>query len=449
MIRKNLVKGLTVALLLSSTGVQAASTSDLQKQLDELKQQVALIQRQLEVEQEKSVANAEKFGSVEVNNKGLNVTGADKGYGLRLRGNFLVDGKKYINDKRGNNVDEFMVRSARPILEVKIPHDISGRIAFDYGNGQSRLIDTYVDWKPTENVTLRVGKFKSPVGFERWGGEAELLFVERGLPTNLAPNRDIGIGAFGEIIPQTLEYQFSITNGVADLGDANSDTGGGKDFNGRIFTQPFKNTDINYLQGLGVGIAGSAGQRGGNTTNTELTSGYRSTAQNNVFTYTSGTFADGKHTRLNPHGWYYNGPLGIVTEYIASELDVTRATNHATLKNDAWTFTTSYVLTGEDASFDGVKPRRGFDPEKGDWGAFEIAGRISKLNVDERTFPTFASITTAVKQIDEKVIGLNWYLNQNVKLNLNYSKNTFEGGAAGGNDRPDEDVYLGRVQLKF
>ena len=50
-------------------------------------------------------------------------------------------------------------------------------------------------------------------------------------------------------------------------------------------------------------------------------------------------------------------------------------------------------------------------------------------------------------------LGLNWYLNQNVKLAFDYEQTEFEGGGGGTaeapSDREDEKVVLGRLQLYF
>jgi phosphate-selective porin OprO/OprP len=46
-------------------------------------------------------------------------------------------------------------------------------------------------------------------------------------------------------------------------------------------------------------------------------------------------------------------------------------------------------------------------------------------------------------------LGLNWYLNENLKWVLNYEQTSFDGGAAGGSDREDEKAFLTRVALGF
>jgi phosphate-selective porin OprO/OprP len=50
-------------------------------------------------------------------------------------------------------------------------------------------------------------------------------------------------------------------------------------------------------------------------------------------------------------------------------------------------------------------------------------------------------------------VGFNWYLNQNLKLVLDYEQTTFEGGEGGTaalpRDRQDGQVLLSRLQLYF
>jgi phosphate-selective porin OprO/OprP len=49
-------------------------------------------------------------------------------------------------------------------------------------------------------------------------------------------------------------------------------------------------------------------------------------------------------------------------------------------------------------------------------------------------------------------VGLNWYLNKNVKAVLDYEQTSFDGGAANGSlvaNRPAEKVIFTRLQLAF
>ncbi len=46
-------------------------------------------------------------------------------------------------------------------------------------------------------------------------------------------------------------------------------------------------------------------------------------------------------------------------------------------------------------------------------------------------------------------VGLNWYLNSNLKLVANYTQVGFEGGGAAGADRKDEKSIFTRAQFSF
>ena len=121
----------------------------------------------------------------------------------------------------------------------------------------------------------------------------------------------------------------------------------------------------------------------------------------------------------------------------------------ARLRNSAWQVAGSIVLTGERASYKGVTPKKPFDLKNGGWGALELAGRYSVLRIDPDAFPTFASISSSAQEAQAWAAGLNWYLNRNVKLVLDYEETHYDGGAAGGSDRDTERVVFTRAQVSF
>jgi len=119
----------------------------------------------------------------------------------------------------------------------------------------------------------------------------------------------------------------------------------------------------------------------------------------------------------------------------------------------AWQLAATWFLTGEEASFRGFKPNSVFAVGKDGWGAFELAARYHQLSIDSAAFEggaaSFADPAASARKATGYTVGLNWYLNQNVKWVLNYEHTTFEGGAPGGGDRPDEQAVLTRVALGF
>ncbi len=109
----------------------------------------------------------------------------------------------------------------------------------------------------------------------------------------------------------------------------------------------------------------------------------------------------------------------------------------------------SVALTGENASYKGLIPSSPFDPSKGTWGAFEIAGRYNEIDFDSDSFPTFASSTASAGRAQGWTVGLNWYLNRYVRVMANFDHTWFNGGAPDGRDRPSEDTILTRLQLSY
>ena len=119
------------------------------------------------------------------------------------------------------------------------------------------------------------------------------------------------------------------------------------------------------------------------------------------------------------------------------------------LGNEAWQVAASYVLTGEKSGFTPLRPAKPFEPSKGQWGAFEVAARVHQLKVDPDTFDLgFADLGKSVRRGTAWTVGLNWYLNDNLKYVVNYGQTAFEGGAASG-DRQTEKTLLVRAQVRF
>ena len=249
-------------------------------------------------------------------------------------------------------------------------------------------------------------------------------------------------------------------NGVQDGGSADIETGDDhKDVAGRIFVQPFKNTSIEPLRGLGFGVAGTYGNQAG------ALRSFVTPGQQTFFSYQTGagtTFtnvsADGAHVRLVPQAYYYWGPFGVFGEYAVSSQTIRRdaktaaatTTTFATVNNNTWQVSASYVLTGEENTWKGIKPLNPFSLANNTWGAVEVAGRIGQLTLSDELFPSFATAASA-KRASSWGAGLNWYLNRNIKVNLDYEQTHFRGGSTKGGavTAQDEQIIFSRVQFGF
>ena len=449
-----------VLLLLLSAGplgawqepdTQEPDQKTLQEKVDELDQKIRILERKDELEKEAAAEKAKTATNATSGRDGFSLRSADGAYQLKIRGYVQLDGRFFSDDDERPATDTFILRRVRPIFEGTVFKIFDFRIMPDFGGGTTVLQDAYLDARFSPKIKVRAGKFKPPVGLERLQSAQDLLFVERGLPTNLVPNRDLGVQLFGDLAGGNVSWAAGVFNGVPDGGNVDLDGNDGKDWAARLFFQPFL-ADNGSWKGLGFGVAASTGDQEGTLTSTSL-AGYRTPGQQTFFSYRSdgtaaGTvIADGERFRLSPQGHLYRGPFGLLAEYVISRQEVQRAGVSARLENTAWQAEASWVFGGEPA-FRAVAPKKPFDREARTWGAFEIKARWGRLDVDEDSFPVFANPASAAQAAEEWGVGFNWYLNRNVRVDLDYERTEFEGGASSG-DREDENVLLSRFQIAF
>jgi phosphate-selective porin OprO/OprP len=415
-----------------------------------LKQRVAVLERQVELQQEEAATKLAAAPVLSVNDKGLAAKSADGAYEIRLRGAIQADQRSFGEGDGGQN-DSFGFRLVRPTIEGSLGPLVAFRITPEFAGDAASLVDAWIDLRFDPRYTLRAGKFTSPVGLERLQGSAALAMMERGLPSELAPNRDIGVQLMGEFAKGRVSYALGAFNGTVDGRDAAAtDVDDNAEFAGRVFFEPWKN-QANALSGLGFGLGASAGDKNGGGNN--FLPRYRTPGQNVFFNYRGSVLADGRQQRLSPQAYYYRNRLGLMGEWIGSRQEVRLGSNAATrtdLENRAWQLTGSWVLTGEEASYRGVaRPRHPFAIDGEGWGAFELVGRYGELAIDEDAFPLYADPALSARRIRAWGLGLNWYLNSNLKLVFNHTHASFDGGAPLGADREDEQAYFTRVQVAF
>ena len=416
-----------------------------------LDQRLRIIERKLELQDEAAAAKAATASTLALDaGKGLSVK-APGGLEVKFRGLVQADLRHYADGSSQN--DGFLFRRIRPIIEGTWGPLVGFRLTPEFAGDSATIVDAYIDLKFDPRATLRVGKVKGPVGLERLQSGSANAFVERGFPTELAPNRDIGAQLQGEVFGGVLNYTAGVYNGTVDGRDAvTSNPDGEFEYAGRLFWEPFKDSDGN-LGTLGLGVAASVGDTFGAGNN--FLPRYRTPGQEQFFGYGSNIAANGERLRKTVQGHYYRGPLGMLGEWISSSQDVRVVSGsgvgtRARLENEAWQLVAGWVLTGEDAGFRGVaKPSSPFAIGKPGWGALEVVGRYGELDIDDAAFPLFANAAASANGARSWGLGLNWYLTQNLKLVASYTEASFDGGAAAGADRADEKALFTRAQLSF
>ena len=447
------------------------TNAELKQEIEDQKQRLAVLERKLEIQQEAAATAAASAPRVTINASRFQIGNTDNSNFIRFRGTLHVDNRVFGGDSVAETADTFILRRVRPTFEGTFGGIYDFRFTPDFGGGRSIVVDAYAAARFNPGFVVTAGKFKPPVGLERLQSGADIRFIERGLPTNLVPNRDLGVQFSGDFSGGALSYQVGYFNGVTDgqssdnltTPDVEVDSAG--DYAARVFFQPFINSDNFNLRGLGFGVGSTWVDVDGTATNTAL-SAYRSPGQQSVFAYrantatgttpNNATFANGERLRLAPQFYYYRGSFGVLGEYTQVEQDVSRTVGGTTLSdtltNSAWQVQLSWFASGEEETFRGFTPGSTWQPGKPGLGAFELVARYHELDVDDDAFTgganSFANPLTAVTKETAYGVGANWYPWNTVKFSLNYELTSFEGGAATG-DRADEQALFSRFAINY
>lgn len=471
----------------AATAAEAAvSTAKPNAEVEQLNRKINTLERKLEVDKEVATTAASRTPKLEGGADGFRITSPDNKHQVRIRGAVQTDARFFSggswagatasNGISGtSDIDKFEVKQARIWLEGKFWNNLYFKIMPDFAASSNILPDAYVDYAYLPYASLSVGKQKTPISLERLQGDSDGMFLERAFPTYLASNRDVGVMLHGSFAKpgykadyagpvdfrNFISYQFGVFNGSGDDGSLNNnspDTDDDKEFVGRLWAHPFQHGGNSWLEGLGLGIAGSWESPRLQALKNQATPIGRSSFLNyaSVRSGYATPLADGVHYRVYPQAYWYAGPFGVMGEYVLSAQEIYSVKSNAAvrkqLNNNAWQAQISYVLTGEDNTFQSVKPIRPFDPLAGSWGAFQVAARWSEFNVDNTAF-NILDPSKSAKHATAWAVGVNWFINQNARIMADYEQTYFDGGAGtiarGVGNRPSENVFATRFQLAF
>ena len=316
----------------------AADIAALKKQIEALSARVQQLEGQLHVEMQTQSTNQFTAGAsntacnaasnttsnpfaepgfVSAGSNGFWLRSADSNFTLRLQGVGQLDGHYYQSLNPGQK-DTLTIRRLRLIESGSVYHDYDYYIQEDFGalnsattTNNSLLQDAYVNIHFWPEFQILGGKTKELVSLEWQPMDSSLWFVERSYPSELVPNRNIGIQVHGDLFGRALSYAAGMYNGLQDGGSGDIETdSNSKDVAGRIFAQPFTNTSIAALKGLGLGVGTSYGYEVGSSLPSFSTVGRQTFFSYSNNTAVAAVTETGDHVRLVPQGWYFWGRPG-------------------------------------------------------------------------------------------------------------------------------------------
>jgi phosphate-selective porin OprO and OprP len=446
--------------------------------LEEIDQLARIAARKHELLEEQAEKRAKEAPKLSIDDKGFGLSLPDGSYALKIRGLLQVDGRFFADNDTYEASDTFLIRRFRPALDGTLFSLVDFRLTPEFAGSAVTILDAYVDIHPRPFLRLRAGKMKPPIGLERLQSDADLPLLERALDQNLSPQRDVGVELWGDVAGGIVNYRVGIFNGDPDTTADATDLNHAKDFEGRLFFQPFKAEGLRAFGNLGIGIAAATGNRKGilprsvpglPIPSTPAATGlapFRTSGQLVFFQYlapstdttgASTVFAHERATHINPQLYYYYGPFGLLAEYLWLKQGVQKGTNIAELTQKSAHATVSFSIGGSEG-WDGSTPEDPFDPAHGHWGALQLAFRVGWLGLDDATFPTYANPLQSARSAKAFAGGITWVPRRSFHLAANFEQTRFTDGAgtpamgmaaAVITNRPTENLFIGRAQVNF
>ncbi len=324
-------------------------------------------------------------------------------------------------------------RRARVHMSGTMNKNMHFKWAYDFGGGTPDFKDAYIGWKGVPGLgTVRVGQQKEPIGLEFAYSSNSATFIERGLPHYMNPERSTGV-RFNRTIADDSLY---LTAGAYRPSDTQGNSGLAGDsyaFSGRAAWSPIFEDKGERL--LLLGVNGSF--RTGLDT-------YRKKGKpqaDEMARYIEASVSDVDNVVIAGLEAAANfGPLSIQSEYVLNS--ISRNTG-GTANWSGWYTYLSWFMTGEHrpyrrdrGAFTAMTPDKTYGPNGG--GAWELALRYSALDLGD------SNNTTATNggRLSDITAGINWYMNYNMRVMLNYDHAKLKGIG-------NSDTVLLRFQVFF
>jgi len=306
----------------------------------------------------------------------------------------------------------FVVRRLRLGFEGLLYTSIAYDLETNVGAGGAELIFAWINFGYIPAAQVRVGQFKEPFSYEVLLPEKYLDFIERSIvATVISPAEDIGVmlHSFGAPVGGIFEYGIGMFNGLgasAEKQDPNKTF----EYVGRFAFYPFAALPHGFLKG--VRVAGYALYEGNRPPGVEIRP--RTPLG---FEFLPGIPTQGGRVALGGDLQFILDSFSAKAEYIRN-VEETSANQDAVIQG--WHSDLSYVVTGEEK----VQAME---------SGIEIAARIEQLWADAGSPITLTGYTDELgnpivfqrNHVTTLTIGANYYLNYNIKFQVNYQNDWF------------------------
>ncbi len=431
----------------------------------------------------------DKDGAVKENGFGL--VSANGEHSINLTGRVHFDSRlnshsfgSFADRDTASLADNFEIRRARIGLNGFLFKDIAYELVTNAVGSNANLIDTaWINYGFNKSAQVRFGRFKQPFSLEELTSSNNIDFMERSYVNQMIPGKKLGVMIHGEPV-ENMTYAASVYQN--DFNEITNQDNKGREVGGRLTYNLGKSLGSDTVMHLGV--AGTTGKYQATLTSSSNTASdasdvtrasfvsFRSEARGMANIYRAqiggpllndpayGATADEAMTvKKDLRGLelaYAYGPLKVQGEYVDAAYNASTSVSSGQGHVRAYYTEVMYNVTGEKWSdaykggaFGGIKPDSNFTANGGT-GAWQLGLRMSQFDAsDISTTGENDRVQNSAKAYTITV-GLNWLINPNARVMLNYSTTNFDtpvkpldvSGASAGSS---EKMISLRTQLNF
>jgi phosphate-selective porin OprO/OprP len=333
------------------------------------------------------------------------------------------------------------------------------------GGGTSGIENAYISYTGIKGFAFEAGYMDTPYTLDEATSSNDIMFMERASPGIIAGNIAGGDNRFAAGAKYNTDRFWAGAYFTGPTSGSNHVFGNGTEQTGafgRVTYQVLQ--DQNYSLHIGgdaeflFNVAGSGARSLTLSDRPELRIDPTAVLTTGLLSNVDGAQVYSGEAAGNI------GPFFVQGEYFHYIID--RGNGFGDNNFDGGYVEAAYTLTGESrkyiptaGAYSAISPKHPFDIKNGDgWGAWEIAGRYSIVDLNDGFTPGLATGADAVAGGKQTVytVGVNWYLNNNIRMMFNYLHGEIDkqsGSAAtaplGTDIGANFDAFATRLQVAF
>lgn len=367
----------------------------------------------------------------------------DNKYRVKFFGRISVDGGAFWGETNQNVANGTTISQLALGGTFSFGERLSGKFEIDFSNGNLLLLDNFITYNFTKKFGLRAGNIQEAFSMDLLNSFKDLSLMNRAQVVNaFAPGHHLGLQGVYEdkqwLLTGGIHFQKSMSSGNKENSDSNMQKGQNEGYSltGRAVWMPQNNSKE---KGLHIGVAASYATPktdvGLDTPSKTVRYSQSESTINKIKFTDTGYITNVDNTRLmgcELAGYY--GPWKFQAEYM--QQDVNREQGFSNETFSGFYVQSSCLLFGGKQDYN--NSRGAFNqPLVGKKGDAEIALRFDRLDMDGKTVKGGTS--------NQYTVGVNYYLNENLKIQLNYYYIT-HNNTDSANDYNSLNV---RMQLRF